>query len=42
MLSHITSFFVADWRLVGYELLKPEDVDNTPENLANRIFYTDD
>ena len=38
MVSCITSFFAADWTLVGYEPLKPEDIDNTPEQikLANR------
>ena len=43
MLSLITSFFAADWRLVGYELLKPEHVDNTPEKpWPIEYFYTDD
>ena len=36
MLSRITSFFAADWRLVGYKLLKPEDGDNTPEKLGQQ------
>ena len=36
MLSCITSFFAADWTLVGYELLKPEDIDNTPEQTCQQ------
>ena len=26
MLSRITGYLAADWRIIGYELLKPEDV----------------
>ena len=28
MLSRITVYLAADWRIIGYELLKPEDVNN--------------
>ena len=38
MLSRITSLLAADWELVGYELLKPEDVHNIESStVSNNI-----
>ena len=38
MLSRITSLLAADWELVGYELLKPEDVHNIePSTVSNNM-----
>ena len=35
MLSRITGYLAANWRLIGYELLKPEDVRNIESTTAS-------
>ena len=35
MLSRITDLLAADWKRVGYELLKPEDVHNIESTTVN-------
>ena len=38
MLSRITGLLAADWKLVGYELLKPEDVNGIESTtVTNKI-----
>ena len=34
MLSRITGYVAAYWRIIGYELLKPEDVKNIESTTA--------
>ena len=34
MLSRIRGYLAADWRIIGYELLKPEDVKNIESTTA--------
>ena len=34
MLSRIRDYLAADWRVIGYELLKPKDVENIESTTA--------
>ena len=34
MLSRIRGYLAADWRVIGYELLQPEDVENIESTTA--------
>jgi len=35
MLSRIRGYLAADWRVIGYELLKPEDVETIESTTAS-------